>query len=541
MAEIRKYTPEETLDLIREIAQTKGDDFRLKVCRQDRPAGYQVTLMTLDKATLEHITFADSWVPKLFGGAGRMGFYVIYIYHADPKEITKVIGGGLIINVAGEPFETIDLGLLEQPDWMGPRQVYSCSDSILPRHNVKVPQMPQMMHSQIPQMNQVTPILSPSVPQVLSAAGGSVGHPNTTVPGTKTKEKELEISLQYEREARMKLEAEMRNQQFQRDQAELQRKFELQVKEIEQRAEEARRESDRKFQELIQAAQSKTPSPTEALSSLTQALQPIIAPLITSMQSSRQAEAQAARELAQAEREATKALLNQQNEMMKMALNKPKDDSIAQALQPMVSAMSAMSQLATQNMVAMMEMQNMNREEGEPHWVTVAKEGIKGLIAMSQMNAMKAASRPPVAYQGLPQPKQPPQINPQMNQPGNIPQGVAAQSSLQRPQPKQVEPEIQEEAQSANEEESFTVLDEIEDMIRNKEEPKEVAKKLLHNYRDPTLQAELANHQDNPLVLVQSRLNDWLEEDPVQNNAYIETVVQNVITMATESGMSFIN
>lgn len=122
MADIKTYTPDETIGLIKIKASdaTHGDSFLVKVHRRIGVvggfAGRSELTTTLAGATVEQICNAETWLPKLVGG----GNYIARIY--SELDAGKQLGGDLVLQFNGEPRQP-DPNVLRSAGWKGPLEL----------------------------------------------------------------------------------------------------------------------------------------------------------------------------------------------------------------------------------------------------------------------------------------------------------------------------------------------------------------------------------------------------------------------------------
>ena len=207
-------------------------------------------------------------------------------------------------------------------------------------------------------------------------------------------------------------------------------------------------------------------------------------------------------------------------EMLKAAvelMGSKKDNGIVEAQTKMMHSMSEMMgqqvSVAMDFVSAAADMQlGASGGEKEPGWLKGLDRVMKGVGAM----ARGAAARGPI-----------PQV-PQQALPAQVPMTFEQQALAQPPAPgSTVAQAVPKQPRPSQRETEKSVIVQIEEAIRGKLEPKQVAAALIAYFQDPSIQKALEEAGGDFEVALQKRLGNW-QNEAESNAAYLKQLFTEV-------------
>lgn len=403
MAERIEMNADMTLAAIREKAALE-DSFIVKVVGKLSPTEViSRTILTLARATVDHIVSPEAWISALFGG----GDYALGVFHAsDPS--TR-IGIPLQFKLDGAKRE-MNLNLIQQDNWPGPKEIKFAPNAVpaqAPAHQPATngypapvsqtvpmagggtgvapagawvqPQQPQQPFFAAPlPVQQYQPQQAPAQPPVMPNPA------NMLASAGNISSEHMDKILSVQRDVDIK-------------------SRELAAREADLRAEKARSETEAKLRVEFEAklremaaaqkpAEKAGPSLIEIITAVTAAAGAIIVPLVSKVTES---SAEARRESAKLQADAAARIAEmqkQQTDMLMAFMNKPTNDNAlvemmkvnnsnsAEMLSTMMSSMSTNTQSSIAMMTTMAELTQ--PPEGSPV-ADAVKEAIKMFAAMA--------------------------------------------------------------------------------------------------------------------------------------------------------------
>jgi len=505
------FSEEDTRSLVNTRArETNGDDFRIKVHRRPSMGGMLIHIATLAHAKAEHITYAETWLPKLCGG----GQYAVSIFPADAPN--QQIGGFINLNFDGGA-RHLDPLVMRAPDWSGPAEL-------------------------------AFPDFAQGQPQVITqGAGGHFPHAsaaNSSVPGggslplSNLQQQQQQSSGEWEKLLARERELQDRERRM---------REELLTEQSRLREERLRAEMQAKFSEIQIAHR---PVENNGPEKLLAAAAPIITAMMQAQNESRmlmmkmQQDSQALAIQMQKDSQA------RTDELFKLMISK-KDDggSTAEMMGKMADVMGAVSKTSVSMIEAVAEMQFQNAPPEHPGLIAIREFGkaIRAVSSGTQESARKAAQAnralpngqgqaPSYEQQARATPTQPPTAAPTaapaqrpelravpapaQAAPGHMPAGqgfgdMAPQGAPMPPNP----------------------LDEIAVAIKNYVQPTEVATAFVRALSNAQVQEEIEASDGSIQNLAVKRLGiDWIMAEE-RNQAYLRDLFNEINRLGTEAGI----
>lgn len=484
------FTSPETLAALGERAKV-ADDFMVKVLRKGNTG--PIVVANLSGAQLSHFVNPELWVPQMCGG----GKYNLQCFHSgatEQSEQGKQVGGLLSFDIGDSPRE-VDVSCADKPGWRGPAKL----------------DFPTKIER--PQQEQLLAYHSPPGPDA-SLSATSINQPWVRQPGGGISRQDYgnaaTAASNEWRVGAQALEGERRKLEEEKLATERERSKERQ--EAANKAHEAdmralRAEFDAKLAASIASAKPSGPDPVITL---------MMEMMKSAAEDRRAAAAQAAEdrraEAARQERADARFALTLEKlsdkpkenplEMFKLlnditSSNAKKNDGIVEAQAKMMHSMSDMMgqqvSVAMDFVSAAADMQLGQQGEKEPGWV----KGLEGVVKAVGAMAKGAQVRPPIA---------PPAPQPMQTLP-------AQQAPQQKPPAPQATP---------------TVIVQVEMAIRQKLPPAQIAKALIDNYMDDSVQQALVEAQGDIESYVNGRLGNWINEDAINNPAYLKALFAEI-------------
>lgn len=476
MADTKTFSPDETIGLIRAKAAdaTHGDSFCVKIHRRKGVVGgfggHSELTAALGGGTVAQICSPETWLPKLVGG----GNYIVRVYSdADPG---KQLGGDLIHQFAGDQ-KNVDPAILKLPGWSGPSEL---------RWPETAPQAPVPYVTLGANGTPIVP-MQPAVSQVQQSA--------PILPlGPSSAELELKEQLRQVNEMLRQQAAAL-----------AQRDRDLAEEKANRREEQLRREHAAEMGAIrAEIAKLANTAPVKSSVDTIAALAPVVTPLIQSIIASNsetrqlmakiQADSQAqfqALMMKSMERPAVSpevtALMDRfQSQLEKLRETDPSQHNM---ISQMADAFGGMTNMMV-NVMGQVADSGLLGGKQESTGMLIFKEIAKALEALGRSAAVTGGGRP---------------RRPAL--PARAPVAATA-TGPQRP----VAPIAPAQPQSNGLAGVVNPLDEIEQRIRNEEDPVAIADLFVKSINDPAVQTEIAEAVGLPNVF-RARLGDeWANE-----------------------------
>jgi hypothetical protein len=377
MNDVTGRTNDEIMGALAARAQQDGDDWRVKIARQDSPNGRIESLATFDAATVEQIANADSWIPPLMGGTGSSGSYLLYLTHSVDRKVGRTTAMIRLPALAGAPIasDKINWATVDSPGWMGPKAL--------------VYPTPNSMGTGGAPSGSVSPRQTNGVPPVPSF------DPNR--PGADVDYARAQLAAERERLAEDRRKAE--------------------IEAIRRESQEAQRRSDAHLAELrdlvktVASQKAPTTDITQTITTIVAAITPLVAPLLTSRSAAEVERVRA--EQARIEREESRRREDQQREEARAAEAQKRQDTlmervanqgaeVAKVMAAMSEASATMTRTMLQTMTSAIEMGLGAKPQEEEGWSGIAKAffsamGERVAVGMTQPPAAPALPPRPAA------------------------------------------------------------------------------------------------------------------------------------------------
>lgn len=480
MAENKVWTSEETITLIRAKKEDSqhGDSFLVKVFRRSGAVGgfggKTESLTTLGAATVQHIVNPEIWIPKLAGG----GNFILKVFANN--EPGKQLGGDLIVQVPGEPI-AVNPAIVKMASWNGPAEM------LYPE--VGQAQSAPAPYVTLPNMTVV------STPSANMAAQTPAAH-NVINTGPSSAELELKEQLR----AQQAMLAQMQSEIARRDSL-------LNEERAARRDEQLRREQatalsalEAKLDRLATATPAK--SPGDLIATVATALTPLVQAFIQSSSETRQIMLKA-----QSDNQATlqalmvksmekpaidpqfAAMLNQfQTQIERLRESDPESKNV---MSQMADAFGGMMNMSMEMMKQVAESGLMGGKS-EPIGMTVVKEIAKAIESFGRASAATVGGRRRL---------------PARTAPTALPQPPVAATATGPQQPIVPAPTVAPNGFAG----VVNPLDEIEQRIRNEEDPKAVAAAFIACMGNPVVQAEI-EEAGGIVKVFTDRLSEWAND-----------------------------
>lgn len=502
----REYIQEETINILRETAAAKADNFRTKLWRYENLSGQPVQIATFAEAMVQHVTNPELWVPQ-FAGGGR---YAFSVYHVTDPNIH--LGGFLKFQIDGEPRQ-LDLNVPFVAGWQGPKA---------------------LEYPKRPQPQQFNTVASPSNPagtlpqtNVPGGGGGAV-----TLTGQQASDSgvakalgDLQTKIEAYSQSKAALDDEKRRLELER----IRHENEMRMRELELKVVKAQ-------------ADATSARPVEHSGSALKEIIAVLAPVLQTVLQS-QAETRNTMLKLDAERAARDAEDRRRSETMMIELfkrpavdpvvlallEKSRDSSAPQAemVAQMAGAMGNVAEVTMQVVSQAAEMAN----GGQEHWgLTAAKEVAKGLGALVQGMKPPAALKPRAP--ALPAPASGFAGLPGSGASGN---GAVAAQNFQPPAPG-VAGVQQAPVQPPAGQQPQTVMQQLVAAIKAYVPPHAVADAVIRSLNEPTFSAELDAVNGSMQELATKYLSDWLPTDP-RNMVYMKALFDEIQKQGTAAGV----
>lgn len=477
---------EETLAKIKSASIESGDSFRVKIYRKRTMTNLPDNIATLDGATLAHIASPEVWMGRLAGG----GTYQISVYR--PEDPSLPIGGPIVfsINSPAEP-KDVDPAVLRQPGWQGP------PICVFPEASDRGPQ---------PAYSVGSPAGIPNVqtPQTNVPGGNLPGNQFHQAPAG-TSANEAYLRAQLDDMSRRFAEAERRSDE-QRRQVELDRiraDSDAKLREIQLQNEAAIRRLE--AQAAAATAAASAPKNGSNLAEILAAVAPLVTQVMQQSAEDRKMQTTILTSLL------SKPAIDPALQAILLERNNSKSESV-EMLNAMPAMMTSMSKMAMTVADAVSELSG-PPEPKEAPGVAIAREISKavqtiGMGLSAQARAKQAPSQPalpPGSYEARATQPPPPPPNNQPTQafagPPQATNGKHPANALEQPVPQPKGPRL--------------VVDEVERMIRAKQDPKAIIHLLIDNLQNDQVQRELIAADGDFQEMFARRLVDFW---PIEEN-----------------------
>lgn len=371
MNDITGRTNDEIMGTLAARAQQDGDDWRVKIARQDSPNGRVESLATFDAATVEQIANADSWIPPLMGGTGASGIYLLYLTHSVDRKVGRTTAMLRLPALAGPPIasDKINWALVDAPGWMGPKAL--------------VYPTPDRLGTGGTPSGGTAPRAANGVPPVPSY------DPNR--PGTDVEYARAQLAAERERLAEDRRKAE--------------------IEAIRRESQEAQRRSDAHLSELrdlvktVASQKAPTTDITATITTIVAALGPIISPILAGKSAAEVERVRA--EQARIEREESRRREDQQREEARAAEAQKRQDTlmervanqgaeVAKVMAAMSEASATMTRTMLQTMTSAIEMGLGAKPPEEEGWSGIAKAFFSAMGERAAMSMTQPPAAPPV-------------------------------------------------------------------------------------------------------------------------------------------------
>lgn len=492
-AEQRIFTHEDSLRLLNEKAK-ESDEFVLKLQRRVHLGSTPTIIATFEGARVQHFTSPELWVPQLAGG----GKFFLQGYHVS--DTNKAVGSFISFSVDSEEARDVDMGAPKKPGWRGPAEMVFPKEADrraapeMPLYDIRTPPAPGSGDSATRTHAWPRP------------AGGGVHRESyddafgQRAGALEAERRRLEVDkLEAERD-KHKAELIARDAAHKAEMAMLETKLLSEIRSskptgpdpmmleiMKQQAEdrraaqalaEANRQAEAVRQDRIDArAAEERKADRERQDKIDQRLA-----------DDRRADAMRFEKLFEklTERKERDPLEIIEKVSSLVAKKDGNPDAIMKSVHNMVEMQSAMMGSAMDFVQHASNLQ-MGGGEQEPSWVKGIDRLMKGIGKM----AMARAAPPP-----LPPAQQ--VVNGQPQQP----QQPAQQKPAELP-----------------------IIDQIIHAIRIYHPPDQVAKALIHYYKDASIQQALAEAGGDPEQAFKNRLGNWVDENHNKNSPYMKQLV----------------
>lgn len=501
MPERPTFTEEDTRALINARArEPDGDNFRIKIHRRPGLSGILTHIATLTNAKAEHITYAETWLPKLCGG----GQYAISVFPNDSP--TQQIGGFINVNFDGPPRE-VDPSVIRSPGWSGPPGL-AFPDMVAPA--------PQVITHGAAGFTLHTSAANSSVP-----GGSSPPHSSNPPSDSLISRAEWERLRDIERELHereKKMREELLFEQARLREERLRSEMAAKLAEI-----QARKPDDGGTDKLISAAA------------------PIVTAIMQMMNESRsqmlkmQADTQAL--MLQMQKDAQQ----RSEELFKLLLARKEDSGAAEMMAKMADVMNTVARTSVTMIEAVADMQFDRAPAEHPGLIAIREFGraIRAVSAGAQAGAKPSGVYHPAlsngangshAYQTFEQqarqPMRPAVAPPASRHAGNG-FGDMSSAAVAPPAP----------AASSLSPSTSSPLDEIVKMIKSYAPPAEVAARFIQALSDPRVQSEIEAHGGSVQSLAVARLGlEWITSSE-RNQEYLRSVLNEINRLGLEAGI----
>lgn len=426
----QQLTAEQTLALITEAKNTRGDRFIVKVAKRKSASGAFEVVAEFADAIAFHFSSPEPWISQILGG----GEYRIKAFHMDAN--TLQIGSFLTAQIAGQNLNVPNVSVMDRPEWLGPRTATFLG-------GVPQAQAPQNGPAFFQQPPGFLPAAAPGTPQVVQGYGTVVAQAPQAAPQTFQQQQDNERQRWLEQRER---DLQAREAKAQREQAE--KDAELKRAEDAQRLRNEIAEQKRDFENKLALAVAQQPKGGSTVETIT-AVVAAVSPIVTAMMdaSAKRAEMMLKMQLDAQERADRRAEEDrkEQRRLAELQLSKP---AMTEETRLLISTLQSQGTIAaesmkqymdattmvTKNSVAMIETIASLKLGDEPEnpLLIAAREAIAALRSMNtgtaqqarravapQQNFQQAALAPvpqippPVAqvpvqrFDGLPQPPAP--------------------------------------------------------------------------------------------------------------------------------------
>jgi len=546
MAEQKRLSNEEVLkELSDKVAGGWTNAFRIKIARrQSGSGGYLVHVATLDGAMLSHVANAEEWLPQLAGGGP---IYQIDVYHDQTGvEGVGVVPVGRLTHFIDGRSIAADPAIVKSPDWRGPPIFIKAPENSLPEKDYGQP-----LHFQtLPGGGAPGDRARGSNPDGSNPGGGS------TPPSTISADPEI-ASLKMQLEGRLR---QMDRDDRDRELRSLKRENEAQLSQYQRQI----RELEFKIQNAQQAPpQKQGPSAGELIAAVVGAISPLVAEIMKSNNETRLESLRAQQAQAKEFQQLILAMMArpQVDPMMEKILDKFDKmneriaDQKANAFGDFAQVAEAQSSIIRGSVHAMRAVTEALGEEKEDHpSMMIFKEVLKGVQALAEGFKVRGggggggAPAPAPAFAGYPAPAQLPPTAPAVaaasaaapappSAPVDYVPAMPGRAGGNANQPKEAAPAPTPPPHSNGATAAPhaapaappqpTVIDQLEYMIRNYQDPRAVAQLFITAlvHQDPSLTRELQAVGNVPSKLLNYRLGEeWVSASP-QNGAYAQALM----------------
>lgn len=502
----RMFTMDETLRAINEKSK-EVDNFVIKVMRRNGGLGSLPSLIaSFSDASVQHLISPELWVPDLAGG----GKFTLQAFHAS--DLNKPVAGALAFNLDGQEPRDVDSAVTKKPNWRGPTTLEFPKESA----RVQTEDLGPMYSAHSPPAPGSGDSATRSNQAWVRQAGGGVQRQEYAGPNGELFGPFGPKAAALESERR-ELERTRRDLDLEKHKAEL------------ENTKKQHEASMLAFEAKIQASltQLKPSGPDPMIQMLVemnkQAAEDRRAQLQLAAEDRRAEEARRTEERRSERERQDRAderflkLLTSLNEKPKEnpletfkafseLMGAKKDNGIIEAQAKMLHSMSEMTshQISTAMdfVNAAADLQLGARGEEEPGWVKGIDRVLKGVGAIAKGRA-QAAPVPQVPQQLAPGQQPPPQ-----------------QQQPQRPPPQT----------------DKSVIVQIEEAVRAKLPPQEIAKAIIANVQEPSMQKALIESGMDFEVAFFKRLGNWHLEAP-SNAEYLKVLFAETKTQAIVAGL----
>jgi len=493
----RILSNDEVLRSLSEKATAQGDSFKVKISRRQQQGSLNSNhVANFEDANLLQLASAEEWLPQLAGGGP---YYNLEVYHHTDPVIAM---GRLNFNIDGEPRRPDPLAS-RMPNWKGPRR---CTAPASPETATS---------STVFNSSSVAP--PPASPQNSLAPGGP--------PGAIQAGDDPRVAS-----ALARLEVRERDMEARQHRAEM---------------ESLKREYESKLQLFSVPKES-------GIEKLATSLAPVLTEILRGNQEMRMAALKSQEASQHAALEAQKQIAASNAEMMKLAFSRPAVDPAVQGMldkfekmvtdsrtnqrpdgdmvAQMADAFGRMTRTTLQLVHAAAEMRMGDAPPQDHPMLQVMKEATKAVQAISDgYRASVVGKTKSPEQQGLAQLEQ--QLLPGGTPAASTPPVAAAPASAAAATP----PAAGQAAAPAKLKK--TIVDLLEERIRAKAPPAQIAEDFVKALGTPDMEAELQRHNGSVADLFGTRLGqEWLNESPT-NAIYADQLLGAISAEADRQGV----